>query len=130
ASERNVTGLPLSIEKACARLRDGAIDAIFFVGGPPVPAFVELAQTTPLRLLPVAGDEASSLRSTYPFLNIDIIPENSYGPNPTIVTVGIGTYWLVLADLDEKLVHDITAALLHPAIRKLLDQGSPVGTKC
>jgi uncharacterized protein len=127
--ERKFTGQQLSIEKACAQLRDGTIDAIFFVGDPPVPAVADLAQTTPLRLLPVAGDEASSLRSTYPFLNVDIIPENSYGSNPATVTVGIGTYWLVLAALDEKLVHDITAALWHPMTRKLLDQGSPIGRK-
>ena len=127
--ERKFAGQQLTIEKACAQLRDGAIDAIFFVGGPPVPAVAELAQTTPLRLLPVAGDEASTLRSTYPFLTIDIIPENSYGPNPATVTVGIGTYWLVLADLEDNLVHDITAALWHPATRKMLDQGSPIGRR-
>jgi len=127
--ERKFEGQQLTIEKACAQLRDGAIDAVFFVGGPPVPAVAELAQTTPLRLLPVAGDEASTLRSTYPFLTIDIIPENSYGPNPATVTVGIGTYWLVLADLEDDLVHDITAALWHPATRKMLDQGSPIGRR-
>jgi TRAP transporter TAXI family solute receptor len=128
-AERKFAGQQLTIEKACGQLRDHAIDAIFFVGGPPVPALADLAQTTALRLLPVAGDEASALRSAYPFLTVDVIPENSYGANPTIVTVGIGTYWLVLAELDENLVHDITAALWHPATRKLLDQGSPIGRR-
>jgi hypothetical protein len=127
--ERRFYGQQLTIDKACAQLRDSKIDAIFFVGGPPVPALAELAQTTPLRLLPVAGDAASTLRNDYPFLTVDIIPENSYGANPATVTVGIGTYWLVLAELEEKLVHDITAALWHPATRKLLDQGSPLGRR-
>lgn len=127
--ERKFTGQQLTIEKACAQLRDSTIDAIFFVGGAPVPALVDLAQTTPLRLLPVVGDEASTLRGTYPFLTVDVIPENSYGGNAGTVTVGIGTYWLVLAELDDKLVHDITAALWHPATRKLLDQGSPIGRR-
>jgi len=127
--ERKFAGQQLTIEKACGQLRDRAIDAIFFVGGPPVPALAELAQTTPLRLLPVAGDEASTLRSRYPFLTVDVIPENSYGNNPATVTVGIGTYWLVLAELEDNLIHDITAALWHPATRKLLDQGSPIGRR-
>jgi hypothetical protein len=127
--ERKFTGQQLTIEKATEQLRDSAVDAIFFVGGPPVPALAELAQTTTLRLLPVAGEEASALRATYPFLTVDVIPENSYGANPTTVTVGIGTYWLVLAELDEKLVHDITAALWHPATRKLLAQGSPIARR-
>jgi hypothetical protein len=127
--ERKFAGQQLTIEKACAQLRDSMIDAIFFVGGPPVPALVDLAQTTALRLLPVAGDEASTLRGTYPFLTVDVIPENSYGSNSAAVTVGIGTYWLVLAELDDNLVHDITTALWHPATRKLLDQGSPIGRR-
>lgn len=127
--ERRFYGQQLTIEKACAQLRDGKIDAIFFVGGPPVPALVDLAQTTPVRLLSVLGDDGSTLRSAYPFLTVDIIPENSYGQNPATVTVGIGTYWLVLAELEDNLVHDITAALWHPATRKLLDQGSPLGRR-
>ncbi len=127
--ERKFAGQQLTIDKATEQLRDSTIDAIFFVGGPPVPALAELAQTTALRLLPVAGDEASALRSAYPFLTVDVIPENSYGGNPATITVGIGTYWLVLAALEDKLVHDITAALWHPATRKLLDQGSPIGRR-
>ncbi|HUL06010.1 MAG TPA: TAXI family TRAP transporter solute-binding subunit [Candidatus Acidoferrum sp.] len=127
--ERRFNGQQLTIEKATEALRDGSVDAIFFVGGPPVPALADLAKTTPLRLLPVEGDPASMLRSTYPFLTVDAIPENSYGNNPATVTVGIGTYWLVLAGLDENLVHDITVALWHPATRKLLDQGSPIGRR-
>jgi TRAP transporter TAXI family solute receptor len=127
--ERKFTGQQLTIRKAADALRDGAIDAIFFVGGAPVPDLAELARTTPLRLLPVAGSEASTLRSTYPFITIDVIPANSYGEHPAAVTVGIGTYWLVLAELDDKLVHDITAALWHPATRKLLDKGGPIGRR-
>ena len=126
--ERRFYGQQLTIDRACAQLRDSKIDAIFLVGGPPVPALVELAQTTALRLLPVLGDEGSTLRSSYPFLTVDIIPENSYGTSPAAVTVGIGTYWLVLAELEDNLVHDITAALWHPATRKLLE-GSPIGRR-
>ena len=126
--ERRFYGQQLTIDRACAQLRDSKIDAIFLVGGPPVPALVDLAQTTALRLLPVLGDEGSTLRSSYPFLTVDIIPENSYGTSPAAVTVGIGTYWLVLAELEDNLVHDITAALWHPATRKLLE-GSPIGRR-
>jgi len=128
-SERRFNGLQLTIDKATAALQSGEADAVFFVGDAPVPALADLAKTTPLRLLPVAGDEAATLRSTYPFLTVDVIPENSYGDNAATVTVGIGTYWLVLAGLDEALVHGITTALWHPATRKLLDQGSPLGRR-
>lgn len=126
---RGFSGQQLPIAKAAEQLGAGAIDGLFQVGGPPVPALTELAKTVPFRLLAVEGEQAATLRSAYPFLTVDIIPEASYGDNPAAVTVGIGAYWLVLATLEEPLVHDITAALWHPATRKLLDQGSPIGRR-
>lgn len=126
---RSYRGQQLPIAKATEQLKDGKIDAIFLVGGAPVPALTELAQATALKLLPVEGDEAYALRSASPFLSVDIIPEGSYGEQPALVTLGIGTYWLVLAELEEALVHDIAAALWHKSSRKLLDQSGPIGRR-
>lgn len=126
---RSYQGQQLPIAKATEQMKDGKIDAIFLVGGAPVPALVELAQTTALKLLPVEGDQAYALRSASPFLSVDIIPENSYGQQPALVTLGIGTYWLVLDELEEQLVHDIAAALWHKSSRKLLDQSGPIGRR-
>ncbi|MGH6960177.1 MAG: TAXI family TRAP transporter solute-binding subunit, partial [Dongiaceae bacterium] len=115
---KQVKGAELAIGPATERLRDGTLDAVIFVGGAPVPALVELARSTPLRLLPVDGDKAETLRRSHPFLTVDLIPASSYGDNPNVITVGVGTYWLVSAELDEQFVHDITQALWHPSNRK------------
>ncbi len=126
---KRVKGAELAIGPATEGLRNGTLDAIVFVGGAPVPALIELARTVPLRLLPVDGDKAETLRRNNPFLTIDLFPAGSYGDNPNLITVGVGTYWLVSAELDEQLVYDITQALWHPSNRKQLDEGSPLGQR-
>jgi TRAP transporter TAXI family solute receptor len=128
-SEKRFVGRQLPIAEASAQLRDGKIDALFLVGGAPVPALAELAQTTPLRMLPVDGKAGEALRREHPFLTVDIVPEGSYGDAASVVTVGIGTYWLILAELEEELAFGITQALWHPATRKLLDQSGTVGQR-
>ncbi len=127
--EKRVVGQQLPIGKAAEALRAGTIDALFFVGAAPVPTLAELAQTTPLRLLPVDGDDGAALRNENPFLTVDVIPEGSYGNAAAVVTVGIGTYWLVLADLDDELAFGIASALWHKSTRKLLDQGGTLGRR-
>jgi TRAP transporter TAXI family solute receptor len=128
-SEKRFVGRQLPIAEATAQLAAGKIDALFLVGGAPIPALVELAQATPVRLLPVDGDAGEALRREQPFLTVDLVAADSYGTAASVVTVGIATYWLVLAELDDDLVHGITQALWHPATRKLLDRGGPLGRR-
>jgi TRAP transporter TAXI family solute receptor len=128
-SEKRFVGRQLPIAEATAQLRDGKIDALFLVGSAPVPVLAELAQTTPLRMLPVIGEAGEKLRREHPFLTVDIVPEGSYGDAAAAVTVGIGTYWLVLAGLDDELAFGITKSLWHDATRKLLDQGGQLGRR-
>jgi hypothetical protein len=94
-----------------------------------VPVLAELAESTPLRFLPVDGSAGEILRREHPFLTVDIIPEGTYGDSGAVVTVGIGTYWLVLDELGDELAYSITKALWHTATRKLLDQGGLLGRR-
>jgi hypothetical protein len=126
-SEKKVKIEQMPIAVATGRLGAGTIDAIFVVGDSPIPAIKALAEGTELRFLPVDGDKAESLRRRYPFLTVDLLPSGVYPGSPAVITVGVGTFWLVTADLDAELAYGITKALWHPSTRKLLDEGSPIG---
>ena len=126
-SEKRVKIEQMPIAKAAERLADGTIDALFVVGEPPIPAIAALAMDTPIRMLPVDGDKAEKLRAGYPFLTVDFLPAGIYHDSQLVLTVGVGTYWLVTSDLEADLVYGITKALWHPSTRKLLDEGSPIG---
>ncbi|HEY7687963.1 MAG TPA: TAXI family TRAP transporter solute-binding subunit, partial [Dongiaceae bacterium] len=119
----------LSIGEAVRQIKEGTLDAFFVVGGDSVPAIVQLAETTPVRLLPVEGEGAQKLLAANPFLTLDIIPAGNYRNEAAVVTVGIGTYWLVLDGLGEDLVYHLTKALWHPMTRQILDEGSPLGRR-
>jgi uncharacterized protein len=124
-----LVGQQMRLPAAIDSLRDGKIDAVFAVGGAPMPTIADLAESTDIRLIPVDGVRAEALRRDYPFLTIDLVPPDAYRNVPATITVGIGTYWLVLADLDDALVYGVTQALWHKSTRKMLDEGSPIGRR-
>ena len=58
-SEADVTAEYLKPDQAADRMRDGAMDAFFFVGGAPAGAIAELASSgTGIELLPLSGPQA------------------------------------------------------------------------
>ncbi|MFM9842407.1 MAG: TAXI family TRAP transporter solute-binding subunit [Dongiaceae bacterium] len=126
---RMLKGEQLSIGDAVRELQEGTLDAFFVVGGDTIPSILQLAETLPVRLLPVDGNEAQALREANPFLTLDVIPAGNYRNEAPVVTVGIGTYWLVLDSMAEQLAYELTKSLWHPSTRKILDDGSALGRK-
>lgn len=115
---------------ATAALKARSIDAIFLVGGYPVPAIRELAATTPIRLVPIEGDIVDKLKKDFPFYNRTEIPAGTY-PNIDTPTPSLGSSasWLVNADVAPDLVYAITKSLWSPATAKLLANLDPIGKR-
>jgi TRAP transporter TAXI family solute receptor len=126
---RSFKGEQLSIGDAVRELQEGTLDAFFVVGGDTIPSILQLAEAIPVRLLPVDGEPAQVLRQANQFLTMDVIPAGNYRNEAAVVTVGIGTYWLVLDSMAEELAYELTKSLWHPSTRKILDEGSPIGRK-
>jgi TRAP transporter TAXI family solute receptor len=105
----------------------GNLDALVVLGEVPLPALVDLATKVPITLLPVGGEKIAQLRLDHDFLSVDVIPADSYPGANITSTVGIGIIWLVSADLDEGLAHDLTKALWDKGNRKLLDETGALG---
>jgi TRAP transporter TAXI family solute receptor len=126
---RSFKGEQLSIGDAVRELQEGTLDAFFVVGGDTIPSILQLAEAMPVRLLPVDGEPAQVLRQNNQFLTMDVIPAGNYRNEAAVVTVGIGTYWLVLDSMAEELAYELTKSLWHPSTRKILDEGSPIGRK-
>jgi TRAP transporter TAXI family solute receptor len=112
---------------ASTKFASGALDALVVLGEVPLPALVDLAARVPITLLPVGGEKIAQLRLDHDFLSVDVIPADSYQGGAITSTVGIGIIWLVSADLDEGLVHDLTKALWNKENRKLLDETGALG---
>lgn len=111
-----------------AELKAGTIDAIFIVGGYPVPAIRDLAATTPIRLVPIEGDIVDKLKKDFAFYKLTEIPPGTYSsidtPTPSL---GFSALWVVNAEIDAGLVYAITKSLWNPATAKLLAALDPIG---
>ena len=118
-------------EKVSAAVDDLAhdrIDAFFIVAGAPVPAITDLANTTPLRLIPIEGDVRAKLRERMPFFQNSTIAADSYpGQTSEVQTLGVKALWVVPSTVDEELVFALTRALWNANTLKGIAAGSPIG---
>lgn len=124
---KDVHTLFLKPGQASDALREGRIDAFFLVAGAPVLTITELAESTPIRLLPVAGDAIGVLRRTHPFFGTTRIPDGGYKGVEATDAVSVGAIWVTSAGVDAELIYGITKALWEKSTRKLLDVGHPEG---
>lgn len=123
----DVTAEALKPDAASDALRNGQIDAFFFVGGYPTGAIVELASAAKIKLVPIDGETAASLTSKHAFFASSDVPEGVYEGVPATTTVAVGAQWITSSDESEDLVYEITKALWNDNTRKLLDTGHAKG---
>jgi len=129
-AERDVKADYRSLSLAAQGLAQGELDAFFLFGGYPVPAIAELATTSSVRLLPVAGDVADRLLARYRFFSRDTIPADTYsGVTMETPTISAKALWIVSTEVPDDLVYAITGALWRDANRRLLDLGHPMGKR-
>jgi uncharacterized protein len=126
--EDDVEAAFLKPDQAAERMRDGAMDAFFFVGGFPAGAIAELASQHEIALVPVSGEEAAGIVEEYPFFATHVVPGGTYeGIADDTETLSVGAQWVTSADQPEELVYGITKALWNDSTRKLLDAGHAKG---
>jgi len=126
-TEDDVEAEYLKPNAAGDRLRDGALDAFFFVGGFPTGAIVELATSAGIELVPIAGPEAEKLLSQYQFFARDTVPADTYAGVGETPTISVNAVWVTSTNQPDELIYQITKALWNDNTRKLLDTGHAKG---
>jgi hypothetical protein len=109
------------------RLRDGALDAYFFVGGYPTGAISELATSSGISLVPVTGPEAEKLLADYRFFAKDKVPAGTYPGVGDTETISVAAQWVTSAKQPDDLVYNITKVMWNDATRAALDAGHAKG---
>nr|WP_246476370.1 TAXI family TRAP transporter solute-binding subunit [Roseibium litorale] len=122
-----VTAEALKPNAAGDALRNGQIDAFFFVGGYPTGAIVELASAVKIKLVPISGEGADALTKEYGFFSASDIPANAYEGVGDTPTVAVGAQWITSAKESDDLIYNITKALWNEKTRHLLDTGHAKG---
>lgn len=125
--ESEVKAQHMPSDQAVQRMKDGTLDAFFFIAGYPAPAVSELANQVAIDLVPITGNPVKRLQAKYEFFADDIVPVGAYKGVGRTETLAVGAQWLVSANLPEALVHDITAVLWLPLTQQLLEKSHPKG---
>ncbi len=111
------------MQTSLKKLKDGELDAAFFVTGFRSPALRVALRNTDLEILPITlnqtGDEQdvydliTGFRTAYPFVELDIIPVRAYGRDPVkpIPTLGITAVLACHKDVPDATVNEITKML-------------------
>ena len=108
----------LSPTEAASALEQGTLDAAFFVAGMRTPIVDQLLSRGDMGLLSLgdAGSLGSSLegiRLDAPYFAVAAIPVHAYGllPETPMGTIAVRALLVAREDLDEEVVHDLTASL-------------------
>lgn len=127
-SEDDIKPDYLKPDQSADRMKDGQLDAFFFVGGYPAGAIAELASQNDIVVVPIDGDIAAKALAEYDFFAADLVPAGTYkGQDEDVTTVSVAAQWITTADMDDDLIHDITAALWNDSTRAQLDAGHAKG---
>ena len=127
-TEKDIKAEYLKPNQAGDKLRDGGLDAFFFVGGYPTGAISELASAGGgVDLVPVTGPEVDKMRAQYGFFAPDTIPANTYKGIGEVKTISVGAQWVTSTKQSDELIYGVTKALWNENTRKLLDAGHAKG---
>jgi TRAP transporter TAXI family solute receptor len=128
--EHDLTRKYLRPGPAAEELKAGSLDALFLVGGYPIPVIHDLAASVSIRLVPIEGEFVDALRKNFSFYRLTNIPADSYpGIDTDTLSLGFSALWVVNADVDSDLVYAITQALWNPATAKQLTALNPIGSR-
>lgn len=114
-------------KQAAELLKKGQIDAFFVTAAGRSDVVSELAASTEIEILPLAGPQAQTLIGRLSYLSAARIPAGAYKGIGEMPTLGIPTQWIVSEKAPEELVYGITRALWHATTRRLLDSRTPEG---
>jgi TRAP transporter TAXI family solute receptor len=126
-TEKDITPEYLKPGPSGEKMRDGALDAFFFVGGFPAGAITELAASTKITLVPVSGPEAEKLIADNQFFAVNTVPAETYTGVGEMQTISVAAQWVTSAKQPDDLVYNITKSLWSDGARKALDAGHAKG---
>ena len=110
------------------KMRDGALDAFFFVGGAPAGAITELASSGGgIELVALTGPQADALRKANPYFAVDNIAANTYKDVPAVQTLAVGAQLVTSAKVDADTVYQVTRAMFMDSTQKTLAAGHAKG---
>ncbi|MBS9720994.1 TAXI family TRAP transporter solute-binding subunit [Tianweitania sp. BSSL-BM11] len=126
-SEKDIEAEYLKPGPSGEKMRDGGLDAYFFVGGFPAGAITEIASSMNITLVPVSGPEADKILEKYPFFSKNTVPADTYKGVGATETLSVAAQLVTSAKQPEELIYNITKSLYAEDTQKALAAGHAKG---
>lgn len=127
-TDKDVKAEYLKPNQAGEKMKDGGLDAFFFVGGAPAGAISELASSgAGIEIVPLVGPEIDKLRSTQEFFTPDTIAANTYQGVGEVKTISVNAQMVTSAKQSDQVIYDIVKAMYSDATQKTLAAGHAKG---
>ncbi|WP_101298063.1 TAXI family TRAP transporter solute-binding subunit [Halegenticoccus soli] len=98
--------------QAAEQIQNGDVDAAFVVGGWPVGAIEDLANTSDIRLVEISGQAREQVKQAGSYFADDEIPAGTYsGIDQPVQTVAVQAMIATNAEQPEETVEEVTAAI-------------------
>ncbi|MBV8651396.1 MAG: TAXI family TRAP transporter solute-binding subunit [Alphaproteobacteria bacterium] len=129
-SERDLKPDYSRLADAANGIRENTLDAFFLIGGWPIPAIADLANSTPIRLVPIDDETFAKMNKRYPFFSRVEIPGGTYeGVDENTKTAGVSALLVVNAEIPDALVYAITKSRWSSPPRHILVMRHPMGQR-
>jgi TRAP transporter TAXI family solute receptor len=110
------------------KLKDGSLDAFFFVGGAPAGAIAELASSgTGIELVPLGGPQAQALLKSSPWFSAHHIDAGTYKDVAAVDTLAVSAQLVTSAKISADTIYEITKSLYGDTAQKALQAGHAKG---
>ena len=110
-----------SADRAAALLREGKLDAFFFVGGTPVNLISQLLRDEVAVLIPIDGAGRTRLLDEHKQLAAHTIPQGTYPGAPALETISVQALWVTHASQPDRVIDGMLRALFNPRNRPMID---------
>jgi TRAP transporter TAXI family solute receptor len=118
----------LGLAESIDAMQSSDIDGFFWVGGLPTPGIAQLAENTPVRLLPVEQAWVNSVNASHSgaYRPADI-PAGTYGIEEPTLTMAVPNFLMTATDTPDAVVEDIVSTLFDA--RSRIAQEVPVAAR-
>ncbi|MGD8985360.1 MAG: TAXI family TRAP transporter solute-binding subunit [Desulfobacteraceae bacterium] len=112
-TEKDIVAKPaLGQRDACAALKERRTDAFFHHSAAPGPAFMELALTTPIRIVPLTDAGYKKVKEKCPWVSPIVVPAGTYkGQSKDALQTATFSGIVTRNDLPDDLVYNIAKAI-------------------
>ncbi|MDT8861837.1 TAXI family TRAP transporter solute-binding subunit [Alkalihalobacillus sp. MEB130] len=111
--EEDIRPYYLDFAEGGRMLRDGDLDATFFVAGIPTAGVIDLSSSSEIRLLSLDDEMRESIIEQYPYYDRLTIPAGTYnGVDYDVETLQLWTSLMVHEDLPDEIAYELVSTLV------------------